>query len=225
MCNITAPSVVLLPHTTGLTKDRGRGSTREKANNRIKTQYVCFSSRRSDFYLLFLGEQFLFLPASCNFPSCISPVMLTTLGSWSSFNLESWFFFGSLLAKQVFPVLRALHVTEVITGLSSLIICIGKSLLLQKELWKRERYLNVTDVNFCIYLSVYVYIYDICMHFYVCMSDVYIHCCSCCYKVLFQMEHLLITTLNLTPYTVNSFNTLCLHTTADCTFITWWHMK
>lgn len=127
---------------------------------------------------------------------------------------------GACLPSKFSQVLRALHVTEVITGLSSLIICIGKSLLLQKELWKRERCLNVTDVNFHIYLCVYVYVYDICMHFYVYMSDVYIHCCSCCYKVLFQMEHLLITTLNLTPYTVNSFNTLCLHSTADCTFIT-----
>lgn len=127
---------------------------------------------------------------------------------------------GACLPSKFSQVLRALRVTEVITGLSSLIICIGKSLLLQKELWKRERCLNVTDVNFHIYLCVYVYVYDICMHFYVYMSDVYIHCCSCCYKVLFQMEHLLITTLNLTPYTVNSFNTLCLHSTADCTFIT-----
>lgn len=129
-------------------------------------------------------------------------------------------FLGACLPSKFSQVLRALRVTEVITGLSSLIICIGKSLLLQKELGKRERYLNVSDVNFYIHLSLCVYICDICMHFYVCMSDVYIHCCSCCYKVLFQMEHLLITALNLTPYTVNSFNTLCLHSTADCTFIT-----
>lgn len=56
MCAITAPSVALLPHTTGLNKDRGRGPAREKANNRIKTKHVCFSSNCSDFYLLFLGE-------------------------------------------------------------------------------------------------------------------------------------------------------------------------
>lgn len=67
-------------------------------------------------------------------------------------------------------------------------------------------------------------IYNICVHFYLCISDVYIHCCSCYYSVVSD-EALLITAPNLTSYTVNYFNTLCLPSTADCTFITWWHMK
>lgn len=158
MCAITAPSVVLLQHTTGLTKDRGRGSTREKASNGIKTQHVCFTSHCSDFYLLFLGEEFLFLLLAVISPLHFSsdahhPGLMEIIRSG-----ELILFLGACLPSKFSQVLRALHVTEVITGLSSLIICIGKSLLLQKELWKRERYLNVSGVNFYIHLCVCVHL-------------------------------------------------------------------
>lgn len=120
-------------------------------------------------------------------------------------------------------VLRALHVTAVITGSSSLIISIGKSLMLQKEFRKKREFKCCWCDFLPISLCACVHLWH--MYAFLCVYVWYIHCCSYCYKMLFQMEHLLITTLNLILYTVNSLYTPCLHTTADCTFILRWHMK
>ena len=137
------------------------------------------------FFFFSLGKQFLFLPAICNFPLaflqwCSPP--------WASGVCSVWradSFLGVRLPRKFSQVLRALRVTEVITGLSSLIICVGKSLLLQKELWKRERYLNVTDMNFCIYLCKCTFMTYVCIFMCVCLMYIYTVVAAvtkCCFR-------------------------------------------
>lgn len=158
-------------------------------------------------------------------PPCISPVMFIALVPWNSFNLESWFHFGSLLAKQVFPSSQSSacncsnHRIKLINNMHRKITHVTEGAQ------EKERGIQILLLWISAYICVCVCVHLWHMYAFLCVCVWYIHCCSYCYKMLFQMEHLLITTLNLFLYTVNSLYTPCLHTTADCTFILWWHIK